>query len=110
MRLIARFAMEIEEGIEIIDVFDKDIKRNIAKDFKIKTLTKQYPSAIWMERKIADEFGVVFEGSFDTRPLIKHEWFPKNIYPLRKNFNQKKLNLVNMSLINMKKLVEMEYL
>jgi len=92
MRLIARFAMEIEEGIEIIDVFDKEIKRNIAKDFKIKTLTKQYPSAIWMERKIADEFGVVFEGSFDTRPLIKHEWFPKNIYPLRKNFNQKEID------------------
>ena len=92
MRLIARFAMEIEEGIEIIDVFDKEIKRNIAKDFKIKTLTKQYPSAIWMERKIADEFGVTFEDSFDTRPLIKQEWFPKNIYPLRKNFNQKEID------------------
>ena len=33
--------------------------------------------------------GVKFINSFDTRPLIKHERFPKKIYPLRKDFPTK---------------------
>jgi hypothetical protein len=91
MRLIARFAQEVEEGIEIIDVFDKEVKKSIAEDFQIETLTIAYPSAIWMERKISDEFGIKFKNSFDTRPLIKQERFPKNIYPLRKDFTKKEI-------------------
>ena len=91
MRLIARFAQEVEEGIEIIDVFDKEVKKSIAEDFQIETLTIAYPSAIWMERKISDEFGIKFKNSFDTRPLIKQERFPKDIYPLRKDFTKKEI-------------------
>jgi Ni,Fe-hydrogenase III large subunit len=91
MRLIARFAKETNKQIEIIDVFDKEIKRVVAKDFQTETITKKYPLAIWMERKISDEFGVRFINSFDTRPLVKHERFPKNIYPLRKDFIQKEI-------------------
>ena len=91
MRLIARFAQEVDEGIEIIDVFDKEVKKHLAKNLQTQTLTIKYPAAIWMERKISDEFGVKFKDSFDTRPLIKHERFPKNIYPLRKDFNKKEI-------------------
>ena len=93
MRLIARFAKENEKNYEIIDVFDKEIKRYLLDKAnpKIETLTKKYPSAIWMERKIKDEFGIEFIGSFDNRPAIKHERFPKNVYPMRKDFKDKEL-------------------
>ena len=93
MRLIARFAKENEKNYEIIDVFDKEIKRNFIdkKNPKIETITTKYPAAIWMERKIKDEFGIEFIGSFDSRPAIKHERFPKNIYPMRKNFKEKEI-------------------
>ena len=93
MRLIARFAKENKNNYEIIDVFDKEVKRHHLdkNNPKIKTLTKKYPAAIWMERKIRDEFGIEFEESFDNRPAIKHERFPKDIYPLRKDFKDKKI-------------------
>ncbi len=94
MRLIARFAQELQNGIEIVDVYDKEVQKSLLsfESLKIETLTKKYPSAIWMERKINDEFGVEFIDSFDTRPLIKHEHFPSDIYPLRKDFNATEIN------------------
>jgi len=91
MRLIARFALDNTEHFEIIDVFDKEIRRQkVDKQNPIvKSIMPKYPSAIWMERKIRDEFGIEFEGAFDKRPLVKHERFPKNIFPLRKDFDKK---------------------
>jgi Ni,Fe-hydrogenase III large subunit len=93
MRLIARFAKENKDNFEIIDVFDKEIKKTKLdkKNPTIKTITDKYPAAIWMERKIKDEFGISFENSVDTRPLIKHERFPKDIFPLRKDFQKKEI-------------------
>jgi Ni,Fe-hydrogenase III large subunit len=94
MRLIARFAIETKDSFEIVDVFDNETKRqNVDKKSPIvKSLMPKYPSAIWMERKIRDEFGIEFDGAFDKRPLIKHERFPKHIYPLRKDFNKKDID------------------
>ena len=99
MRLIARFAKENRDNFEIIDVFDGEIKRNFLdkQNPKIETLTIKYPSAIWMERKIRDEFGIEFTGNFDNRPTIKHERFPKDIYPLRKDFQQKEIEFVEFT-------------
>ncbi|GAB6044858.1 hydrogenase large subunit [Caminibacter profundus] len=93
MRLIARFANDLGDTFEIIDVFDKKIKRHKIdkKNPVIETLTKKYPAAIWMERKIKDEFGIHFKGSIDNRYLVKHERFPKDVFPLRKDFNLKNL-------------------
>lgn len=93
MRLIARFANDLGERFEIIDVFDKKIERTQMDKATpiISTLTQKYPSAIWMERKIRDEFGITFKGAFDERYLVKHERFPKNIFPLRKDFNLKEI-------------------
>jgi len=94
MRLIARFAIDNYENFEVIDVYDTKIDRDILdkKNPKIPTLSKQYPSAIWMERKMSDEFGIEIEGAFDNRPLVKQERFPKYIYPLRKDFTKKKID------------------
>ncbi|ACM92333.1 hydrogenase-3, subunit E [Nautilia profundicola AmH] len=94
MRLIARFALDKLENFEIIDVYESKIERQSVdkKNPTVKSLMSKYPSAIWMERKIKDEFGIEFEGAFDTRPLVKHERFPKHIYPLRKDFNKKEID------------------
>ena len=94
MRLIARFAQELEAGIEIVDVYDKETQKSMLsfESLEIETLTKKYPSAIWMERKISDEFGIKLIDSFDTRPLLKHERFPSDIYPLRKDFKAYAIN------------------
>ncbi len=89
MRFIARFAQDLENEFEIIDVYDKKIdkKRIDKKNPKIGTITHIYPAAIWFERKIKDDFGIIFENSFDNRPLVHHERFP-NIHPMLKNFKQ----------------------
>ena len=93
MRLIARFAQELAHSIEIVDVYDvKTVKTELPfEKLAIESLTPTYPSAIWMERKIADEFGVTFLNGFDNRYLVKHERFPKEVYPLRKSFTDNDL-------------------
>ncbi len=93
MRLIARFAKEKKDFFELVTIFEEEIqKEQISKtNPKAKTITDKYPSAIWFERKIQDDFGINFENSFDNRPLVQQERFPKNIHPLRKNFKETSL-------------------
>ena len=93
MRLIARFGIDNKENFEVIDVFDKEIKKTILDKQNpfIESIATKYPSAIWMERKMSDEFGIEIKGAFDNRPLVKQERFPKYIYPLRKDFTKKEI-------------------
>jgi len=97
MRFIARYAKELDKHFEIITVFNNDTTKEIIPKDKpiIKTIAKKYPSAIWFERKMRDDFGIIIEDAFDNRPLIHHERFPKDIYPLRKNFTQTTLQEEN---------------
>jgi len=90
MRLITRFALDLGETFEIIDVFDTKTEKTVLEKENpvVETLTTTYPSAIWMERKIADEFGITFQNAFDTRALVKQERFAKDIFPLRKDFTK----------------------
>ncbi|MEO9320535.1 MAG: NADH-quinone oxidoreductase subunit C [Nitrososphaera sp.] len=46
----------------------------------------QMPSAALYEREIKDMFGLSPEGNPDTRPLVLHEQWPRNRFPLRKDF------------------------
>ena len=94
MRLVARYVKELENEFEIITVYDDKIdKELISKENpKIKTIAKKYPTAIWFERKIYDDFGIMIEDAFDNRPLLHQERFPKNIHPLRKSFQKNKIN------------------
>lgn len=93
MRLIARFAKEQKEYFEIITVYDKRvIKERINKITPaLLSIAKEYPTAVWFERKITDDFGIEILYSNDKRPLLKHEHFPKNTYPMRKNFDKQSL-------------------
>lgn len=43
-----------------------------------------YPVASYFERKISDEFGIRFRGSYDERRLLLHECYPDGFYPLKK--------------------------
>ena len=44
------------------------------------------PSATLYEREIKDMFGLVAEGSPDSRPLVLHEQWPEDAHPLRKDY------------------------
>jgi Ni,Fe-hydrogenase III large subunit len=88
MRLIARFAKEQKECFEIITVYDKRIiKERVNKITPVLvSIAKEYASASWFERKITDDFGIEILCSTDKRPLVKHEHFSKDIFPMRKSF------------------------
>jgi len=96
-RFVTRFALDLGDVFEIQDVFEgKIVKHQINKENpEIETIIKDYPAAIWMERKIKDEFGINFTNSFDNRPTVKHERFPKEIYPLRKDFTKKEIEFTD---------------
>jgi Ni,Fe-hydrogenase III large subunit len=90
MRLIARYAKDKGSSFEVITLYDTDIKREkISKDNPvIVTITNNYPSAIWFERKMQDDFGIIIEDAFDKRPLVHQERFPQSIHPMCKDFVQ----------------------
>lgn len=49
-------------------------------------LTNILPAAVWYERELKDMFGFIPEGHPDPRPLVLHESFPREFYPLRKRY------------------------
>ena len=93
MRFIARFCKEKRDYFEIVTVYEESVqKEEISKESpRIKTLAKKEPSAIWFERKMQDDFGIIIEDAFDKRPLVHQERFPKEIHPLRKEFQESSL-------------------
>jgi len=91
MRLIARYAKELNDSFEIVTVFENRIDREeISKENpKNKSLALKHPSAIWFERKMYDDFGIEAVNAFDKRPLVHQEYFPQNIHPMCKSFQEK---------------------
>ena len=88
MRLIARYAVDLGSEYMVRTVFDSKIEDiSIPKDNPtLETITDIYPTAIWMERKIYDDFGISFLNSFDQRPLVHQEYFPNGVHPMQKTF------------------------
>ena len=86
-RLIARYAVDRGEDFEIITRYDDGVVRErVAKENpRAASLMSRYPAAIWFERKIADDFGIRFEGAFDHRPLLHHERWPQEVHPMRRD-------------------------
>lgn len=60
------------------------------------SLTPLLPAASWYEREIHDLFGLTPVGHPDLRPLVLHENWPQDSFPLRKDFDisQKKKDLL----------------
>jgi len=93
MRFIARYAKDKGRVFEIVTLYDT--KTEIEQVHKqkpiIKTLSHEHPVALWFERKMQDDFGIIVEDAFDKRPLVHQEQFPKNVHPMCKDFNEKEL-------------------
>jgi len=89
-RLIARYAKEYATHFEIVTVWDNAVQKEELplEDPHIRTLSRTHPAAIWFERKMHDDFGIVIEDAFDNRPLVAQERFPKGIHPMQKNFRE----------------------
>jgi Ni,Fe-hydrogenase III large subunit len=96
MRFIAKYAKDRGRVFEIVTVFDTDVKiEQIHKEKPvIKTISHQYPSVIWFERKMQDDFGIIVEDAFDKRPLSHQERFPLDVHPMLKDFQKKELEHV----------------
>ena len=93
MRFIARYAKDRGSIFEIVTTYDAKTKtEQIDKDKPvIKTLSHDHPAALWFERKMQDDFGIIIEDAFDKRPLVHQEQFEKNLHPMRKDFHAKEL-------------------
>jgi len=90
MRLIARYAVELKTEYEVVTVWDEKTDRACVpkSDPHIETLSRTHPSAIWFERKMHDDFGIIIDDAFDNRPLVHQERFPRGVYPMQKQFTQ----------------------
>lgn len=55
-------------------------------DLSYPCLTTLFPAAVWYERELHDMFGFNPVGHPDLRPLVLHETFPLDFYPLRKKY------------------------
>ena len=62
---------------------------SLGKSTSFPSLVSQIPAAALYEREIKDMFGLVPDGNPDLRPLVLHEHWPSNIFPLRKEFDLK---------------------
>jgi len=94
MRFIARYAKDKGRVFEIVTVYDTKVEHEqVYKENPIiKTLTHKHPAALWFERKMQDDFGIIIEDAFDKRSLVHHEQFAKNLHPMCKDFQEKELN------------------
>jgi len=90
MRLIARFAKEEKNYFEIITVYDTEVVNERIEKVTptLTSIALKYPSAVWFERKISDDFGIEIIESSDNQNFPKHHYFPKNTYPMRKIFSK----------------------
>jgi Ni,Fe-hydrogenase III large subunit/Ni,Fe-hydrogenase III component G len=56
-------------------------------DLTFPSITPDISAAHWYEREIRDMFGLIPKGHPDLRRLVFHDSFPKDSYPLRKDWN-----------------------
>ncbi len=55
-------------------------------DPRVPSISDIIPAALFQEREEHEMLGIVFEGLPDTRHLLLPSDWPKNVYPLRKDF------------------------
>ena len=58
-----------------------------AADPVFPSVTPVVPAAHWYEREVQDLLGLFPEGHPDPRPLVLHQQWPVDTYPLRKDFD-----------------------
>lgn len=70
------------------------IKAEVPKDNpKIQTITDIIPGAVFHELEVNDLLGVEFEGNPNPGHFVLSEYWPKGVYPLRKDCNPNEVKL-----------------
>jgi len=94
LRLVAEWAVQDREGYSVHAAFAKKEMGYVLLKTKLKAEEERFPSlvphyvaAARMERVIHDMFGLSPVGHPDLRPWIKHEHWPEDAYPLKKEFD-----------------------
>ncbi|RKZ30154.1 hypothetical protein DRQ33_08120 [bacterium] len=99
-RLCTATGIDVKNGVEIIYHFYHDEKRMMVNlktvapkpDLVTKSVAAVFKAAEWIEREIAELFGVTFEGHPDPRKLLLADDWPEGLYPLRTDYPQKKVD------------------
>jgi len=93
MRFIARYAKDRGRVFDIVTIYDTKTKTEQVHKEKpiIATLSHEHPAALWFERKMQDDFGIIVEDAYDTRALVHQEHSDTKIHPMCKDFNAKEL-------------------
>ncbi len=95
-RLVAEWATDernFGKGFGIYTCYNKDAEYLIVRTYApledptFPSLTNKFVSAWRFERQMKSLMGVVPVGHPDQRPWIKHEDWPEDAYPLRKDFD-----------------------
>ncbi|MEO0091708.1 MAG: NADH-quinone oxidoreductase subunit C [candidate division WOR-3 bacterium] len=94
LRLSIATGIDTRDGFEILYHFSYDkigtyftIKTILPKDNpQIQSLAPIYPAANWIEREIHELLGIEFEGHPNLVPLLTAEDWPKDKYPLRRDY------------------------
>ncbi len=95
-RLVAEWATDetlLGRGFGIYACYNKGTEFLVVKcdtpvdDPTFPTITRKYAAAYRFERQMRSLMGVIPLGHPDPRPWIKHEDWPEDAWPLRKNFD-----------------------
>ena len=88
--LDARFHMEILYHFVLEDinlVVSLRVKLDKSKP-EIDSLTPVFEAANWIEREIQEMLGINFKGHPDLRKLLLPDNWPKDVYPLRRDYKE----------------------
>jgi len=86
----ARFHMEILYHFTLEDinlVISLRVKLDKSK-LEIDSLTPSFEAANWIEREIHEMLGIKFKGHPDLRRLLLPDEWPKDSYPLRRDYKE----------------------
>ncbi len=96
-RLCTATGIDTPAGVEIIYHFYHDHERMMVNlktlaprpDLETNSVAAVFIAAEWIEREIAELFGVTFIGHPDPRKLLLADDWPEGLYPLRTDYPQK---------------------
>ena len=98
-RLCTATGLETRDGVEIIYHMYLDKEKMMVNlktlapkpDLITKSVGAVFKAAEWIEREIAEIYGVTFEGHPDPRRLLLSDDWPQGLYPFRSDFPQKQV-------------------
>jgi Ni,Fe-hydrogenase III large subunit/Ni,Fe-hydrogenase III component G len=81
---VIRHVFGKEDGDDVFIVVISQIGESV---MSYPSIAMRIPAASLHEREINDMFGIMPIGNTDTRPVVLHENWNRNVFPLRKDFD-----------------------